>query len=260
MNKLSCRLELLTGNSFLDKVNQAKRIGFDAVALPGRFLNEYIDDLRKSFKDSPLPLSSLSLGFEGSLVSPDPQNRKRCRESFKELFDICAEFKIPVLTVPPVLIMDNPERYHEVEIQDKLLLEQLPELADNAQSKGVKICLEPVNKYESEYMNTVADALKICRVLQHPAVAVNIDFFHMQIEELNTPEAILAAGAWIGNVHVAENTRLEPGIGSLDFPPGFAALKKNGYSGYIEIEARKLSGEPEKVLPQSVKYLNNLIK
>ncbi len=259
MNQLSCRLELLTGNSVPEKLEQAHRIGFNAVSLPGRSLKDYIIELQECFKDSPVPLSSLSLGFENSLVSPDPEKRRRCRESFEKLFDICTEFDISVLTVPPVLVMDNPERYHEPEIQDKLLLEQLPELADTAQSHGVKICLEPVNRYESEYMNTVDSVLKICRKLDHPTVAVNIDFFHMQIEELNPPEAILDSGNWIGNVHIAGNTRLEPGTGSADFAANFAALKQTGYSGYIEIEARKLSGPPEKVLPLSVRFLNRLL-
>ena len=175
------------------------------------------------------------------------------------LFDICAELSIPVLTVPPVLIMDNPERYHEPEIQDRLLLEQLPELADNAHSKGIKICLEPVNRYESEYMNTVEDSLRICRSIQHPAVAINLDFFHMQIEELNPPEAILVAGNRIGNVHIAGNTRMEPGTGVADFSGNFAALKQSGYSGYIEIEARKLSAPPKQVLPASVDFLKKIL-
>ncbi len=258
-NKISCRLELLPGETVLEKINNAANFGFDAVALPERYLNNYLTELRECFQNRLLPLSSLSLGFEGSLVSPDPERRKRCRESLKKLFDICVEFFIPVLTVPPVLIMDNPERCHDQDIQNQLLLEQLPELADNAKCKGVNICLEPVNCYESEYMNTVAEAVKICRTLNHPAVAVNIDFFHMQIEELNPPEAILDAGKWIGHVHIADNTRLEPGTGIMDFTGNFAALKQTGYSGYIEVEARKLSGNPEQVPPSSIRFLNKIL-
>ncbi len=89
-------------------------------------------------------------------------------------------------------------------------------------------------------------------------VVVNIDFFHMQIEELNAPEAILDAGKWTGNVHVAENTRAEPEIGSLDFAANFTSLKQTGYSEYIEIEARKLSRTPEQALPDSVEFLKDI--
>ncbi len=243
----------------MDKLEQASQIGFDAVALPGRYLTEYLGELRKCFKYSPLPFSSLSLGFEGSLLSPNPELRRCCRKSLIELFKICAEFSIPVLTVPPVLIMDNLERYHESEIQDKLLLDQLPALADTAKYYGVIICLEPVNRYESDYMNTVADALKICKILNNPTVAVNIDLFHMQIEEINSEKAILDAGKWIGNVHISDNTRVQPGVGSMKFSYIFSALRQIGYSGYIEIEARKLTESNAHVLYESCKYVRSII-
>ncbi len=82
----------------------------------------------------------------------------------------------------------------------------------------------------------------------------------MQQEELKIPEALKAAGKWIRHVHIAENTRCEPGPGSMNFRPGFEALSQMGYGGHVVIECRTLSGEPDKVLPHSASYVRNLME
>ena len=266
-SKISCRLEVLPGKRVLDKLNNAAKFGFDAISLPGRFLNDYLDELRKCLADSPLPLVSMSLGFSGSLLSPHKKVREQCRDSFLKLFDICAELGVGCVNVPPVLIEDNPDRitdpgpYNSVEqAQDALLIEQLPALGDQAKKRGLMLLLEPVNHYESEYLNTIPHAAKLCENLNHDHIGLTCDFFHMQLEELNISESLSKAGRWIKHVHVAENTRVEPGPGSLNFTPGFQTLKEIGYSGFIELECRRLSGPAEKVLPKSVKYLRKLWK
>jgi len=265
--RIACRLEVLPGERVLDRLNNAAKFGFDALSLPGRFLNDYLDELRGCLADSPLPFVSMSLGFSGSLLSPDKKVRQQCRDSFLKLFDICAQLQVACVNVPPVLIEDNPDRitdpgpYASVEqAQDALLIEQLPALGDQAQKRGLMFLLEPVNRYESEYLNTVPHAAKLCEILNHDHIGLTCDFFHMQLEELSIPESLSKAGKWIKHVHVAENTRVEPGPGSLNFTPGFKTLKEMGYSGFIELECRKLSGPAEKVLPTSVEYLHRLWK
>jgi len=265
--KISCRLEVLPGRRVIDKLTNAKEFGFDAVSLPGRFLNSYLDELRDCRSDSPLPLASMSLGFSGSLLSPHESIRKRCRDSLLRLFDICAELSVNCFNAPPVLIQDNPARITDAgaygsvtEAQDALLIEQLPALADQAQKRGLIFLLEPVNRYESEYLNTVPHAAKLCETVNHDYIGITCDFFHMQLEELSIPQSISKAGKWIKHVHIAENTRVEPGPGSLNFTPGFRVLKKIGYNRIIEIEPRTLSGPAEKVLPKSVDYLRKLWK
>ena len=256
--KISIRFEMLPGKSVIDKLNNAKKFGFDGVALPGRFLSSYLEELVGCLADVPLPLVSMSLGFEGSLVSPRKEIRQKCRDSLLGLFDLCAKLGVKSLNMPPVLVQDNLERLVEEKAQDELLLSQLPGLCDEAEKRGVTLLLEPVNSYETEYLTTVPHAAMLCKKVNHSHIGITCDFFHMQTEELNIPNSILTAGKWIKLVHVAENTRVEPGPGSLDFKPGFKALKEIGYNGTIEIECRKLSGKPENVLPRSIEYLNGL--
>ncbi|HSH14752.1 MAG TPA: sugar phosphate isomerase/epimerase family protein [Verrucomicrobiae bacterium] len=279
---VSCRLELLPGQRVNDQLQAAHRFGFDGVALPGRFLEQWLPAVRACRADRPLPFAGISLGFTGSLLNPQEAGRRACRESLLRLLDLAAELDAGWINVPPCLIQDNPARITDAggfasldERLDALLLDQLPALGDAAQERGVQFLLEPVNRYESDYLNSLGHAARLCQQLNHPAIGCTADFFHMQLEELNTANALRAAGGAtirspggatdpagrpagrpaLRHVHVAENTRVEPGPGSLDFRPGFCALKEVGYTGWIEIECRRLSGRPEEVLPRSADYL-----
>lgn len=265
--QLSCRLEMLPGDRVRDQLQAAHRFGFDGITLPGRFRDRWLTQLRDCFKDRPLPMVSISLGFENSLLSPNESERQICRDSLLRSFDLCAEFGATLFNLPPCLIQDNPVRIRDAasfssvrERLDSLLLEQLPALGDEARQRGVELLIEPVNHYESDYLNSIQHAVDLCQKLNHPAIGFTADFFHMQIEELRMGDAIggtgpAANGGKLRHVHVAENTRVEPGPGSLDFKPGFRALKAIGYQGWIEVECRQLSGTAAEVLPKSVDYL-----
>lgn len=253
--RLACRLELLPGDALLDQAQRAKDFGFDAISLPGRQLNRFRDDLRRGADRLPLPLSSLSLGFAGSLLSAEPERRAACRASLSALFEWCRHCGIPVLNMPPALAQDNPEPLVPAAQRDALLAEQLLPLAEASARNGVALLLEPVNRYESDYLHTLEHAAALCRRVAHPALGVTADLFHMQIEEYRTPEALQQAGDWLRCLHVADNTREEPGCGSLAFVPAFAALQATGFKGFVELESRTLSGPAERVLPVSVEFL-----
>ena len=255
--KISARLEVLPGKSVLEQINNAEMFGFDGVSLPGRFLKNYVSELKRVFPDISLPLVSLSLGYEGSLLSPDIKIREKCKASIIDLFDLCNELKIKSLNMVPIFIQDDTGST-DVKEKDELLISQLCDICEEGRKRNVSLLLEPVNRYETKYINSQAHAARICDIVNHDYLGVTSDFYHMMLEELDTAKSILVAGKWIKHVHVAENTRVEPGPGSLNFKPGFEALKKIGYDGFIEIECRSLSGTPEIVYPYSIKYLRNI--
>ncbi len=225
-------------------------------------MERWLTQLRECRADSPVTLAGISLGFKGSLLSPHELVRRQCRESLIRLLDLAAELSAGWINVPPCLIQDNPERITDAgefgslaERLDVLLLEQLPTLGDAARERGVLLLIEPVNRYESEYLNSIDHAARLCAQLNHPAIGCTADFFHMQLEELDPAAALKHAGPQVRHVHVAENTRVEPGPGTLDFRPGFRGLKQLEYAGWIELECRKLSGPADEVLPRSADYL-----
>lgn len=259
---LSCRYEVLPGDTLRERLERAREFGFEAVSFPGRTLASYESELRSWARDAPVAMGFLSLGFEYSLVSPDAGLRARCRDSLRRLFALCRDVGLPGVNMPPVLVQDNPVRYparaadeRAVQAQDAHLLEELPALCDDAQRLGILLLIEPVNRGESDYLHTLAHAAALCERVGHGSLGITCDFYHMEKEEADPPGAILAAGAWIRHVHVSEDPRTEPGSGTLDFAPGFRALKDIGYRGMIELEARSLSGPAERVLPTSAAFL-----
>ncbi|MEM7698331.1 MAG: sugar phosphate isomerase/epimerase family protein [Verrucomicrobiota bacterium] len=258
-NRLTIRLEVVPGRSVADRIARAADFGFAGIAFPGRFRAEFGEEALREIGSFALPITTVSLGFEGSLCSPDPAQRQICRDSLCELFDFTAALGARSLNMPPVLKMDNPDRYPSGSeaVQDALLAEQLPALGDEAAARGIELLIEPVNRRETDYLTSVIHAAKICEAVGHPAIGLTPDFYHMQFEEEDIPAALSEASTWIRHIHVAEHNRVEPGVGTLNFRPGFAALKKSGYGGLVEIECRSLSGEASEVLPRSIEYLSH---
>ncbi len=261
--KLAIRYEVLPEDRVRTRFANAARYGFEAVELPGRYLPDYREELLADLDELPLPISSVSLGYRGSLVSSDAGVRATCREDAKSLLTFCARIGAVGLVMPPVLHQDPCPRVgldpdQALAIQDEWLLESLPELAKFAAEQGVYLMLEPVNSFETDYMTTLGHAARICDDVGHEGLGITIDFFHMQITELDTESAIRQAARWIRHVHVAENTRVEPGPGQLDFQPGFEALRAIGYDGYVVVECRSLSGPAERVLTKSSQFLRRL--
>ena len=84
------------------------------------------------------------------------------------------------------------------------------------------------------------------------------DFFHMHIEEFNTPKALSEIGDELGHIHLADNTRKEPGSGDIDFKAGFAVLKRVKFSGYMAFECG-LTDKADVALPRAVKHLRQCI-
>ncbi len=263
--RLSCRLELLPGDTVRERIERAARYGFDAISAPGRYLDDFLAPLVACKNDAPLPIASLSLGFKGSLLSPRAAARQQCRESLIDLFDVCESLGIPALNMPPVLVQDNPQRisvpdrFPSVrERLDAMLLEQLPELGDQAQKRGVTLLLEPVNRSESDYLHQIGHAAALCSRIGHPSIGLTADFYHMHTEESDVSEALRSAGPYLKLVHLAEPVgRTEPGSGSTDFRPGFATLKEMDYNGFAELECRALSGPPDDTLPATVQFLRD---
>jgi sugar phosphate isomerase/epimerase len=263
---LAIRLEVLPGDSIEEKFGNAAEFGFDAVELPGRTLDSYLNELRVSLKNLPIPVSSISLGFRGSLIADGAKLRAQCREDVKKLFDLCATLGAVGLVMPPVLHQDRYPRLRKKKpsvsvkkAEDKLLVSQLPELLESARQNNVLLLLEPVNRYETDYLNTLAQATAFCEKMKHPALGITADYYHMQLEELHPLEALKAAGAWVRHVHIAEYTRVEPGHGHMNFRALFKALREINYHGYIVVECRTLTGEAQRVLPDSARFLRGLL-
>jgi D-psicose/D-tagatose/L-ribulose 3-epimerase len=113
----------------------------------------------------------------------------------------------------------------------------LRRVADHAADYGIRLGLELCNRYETNLLNTAAQALAMIDEIDRPNVVVHLDTYHMNIEETDMVSPVLAAGDRLGYVHIGESHRGYLGSGQVDFPAFFRALAHIGYSGPITFES-----------------------
>ncbi len=118
-----------------------------------------------------------------------------------------------------------------------LLVSQLSILSAYAGDHGVTLSLEPLNRFETSFINLTSQAIEVVDRVDHPACKILLDTFHMNIEEPSLGAAIRAADSRIGHFHACENDRGVPGSGNVDWPDIAQALKDINYQGTIAIES-----------------------
>jgi len=117
------------------------------------------------------------------------------------------------------------------------LMENLLPVADDARSAGVRLAIEPLNRFETSLFNTVSQAMALIDELDHPSVGLLLDTFHMNIEERSIPAAIHTAGDRLFHFHACGNDRGAPGDDPIDWPGIQDALADIGYGGALSIES-----------------------
>jgi D-psicose/D-tagatose/L-ribulose 3-epimerase len=119
----------------------------------------------------------------------------------------------------------------------KCVVKNLKKLATYAERRKIELCIEPLNRFETDFLNTVDQGLKLVKAIGSKTVKLHLDTFHMNIEEKNQAAAILKVGKHLGHFHACGTDRGIPGEDSLDWKPIVAALKKVGYRGDVVIES-----------------------
>lgn len=263
--KLSCQEGLAPGANFAEKLRNLERYGFDGVELNGGALNDPAGfaERQTALKDSRVRASSICGGAPAELCHADRARRQTCADALKRHLDRAAELgAVGCITVP---IFNGNERVPDLspyrtraELERDLLIAMLETMLPHAEQVGAAILLEPLNRYESNSLPQQKDGAAVVRRLKSKGVRLMSDTFHMHIEEPNMAHTVRECGDVIGHVHLADNTRKEPGTGDIDFRPVFAALREAGFSGYMAFECG-LSGPAEEALPNSVRFLRALM-
>ena len=110
------------------------------------------------------------------------------------------------------------------------------EVAATAADNGILLCLEVINRFETFMFNTVEEGLKFLAQIDHPGVKLQLDTYHMNMEEDNLADAIRQAGKALGHFHCAASNRKLPGQGHIDWAAIRGALDEIGYQGGVVIE------------------------
>ena len=131
----------------------------------------------------------------------------------------------------------SPKEDLRVEQLRNFFLAQRSPLAKHAEARGVTICIEPLNRFETDFLNTCDQGMKLIKAIGSPAVKLHLDTFHMNIEEKDSGVAIRKAGKYLGHFHACGSDRGTPGGDHTDWPSIVKALKAIGYQGDVVIES-----------------------
>ena len=174
---------------------------------------------------------------EANPISPDPEVRARGTEFLVRCVERTAELGARLICGPLYAGLGVLTGTRRTQEEWGWAAESLRVAARRGMALGVTLCIEPLNRFETYFLNTQNDAARLVRFIGEPNVQIHFDTFHANIEELQPRETILAIAKHLGHVHISENDRGIPGTGHNDWLGILSALKEINYDGWMTIES-----------------------
>jgi len=247
---------------YVSGINKANEIGYKVVELHVRdpkVIN--IPAIMEAINKNNLTVSTIGTGqayVDEKLCfsSTNADVRNAAVQRIKDQIDFAATLRAKVIigTIKGLLPEDKNEREMALEKVNTCL----KECADYAQKKDVKIVLEAINRYESNYLNTAKQTVEFIKTINSPIIGLHLDTFHMNIEEKSFVETIKEYSHYLSHFHFADSNRWVPGLGHIDFSEIIATLKQINYDGYIGIEALPLP-DGDSAAKQALSYISKLM-
>jgi len=223
----------------VDLIRKVADMGYDGVEIPFNDL-DVLDApaTRQAREAAGVGLTACAVLMPGtSITGTDPAERRVGIDRLKRIVDLTAEMGGDAVAGPlyaPVRELTGCARTDD---EWQWAVAGLREAAEHAEKADVLLAVEPLNRFETHFLNTVDDAVALIREVAHPNCTVQVDTFHANIEEKDTPAAIRAAGDLLGHFHASESDRGVPGTGQVPWADCFAALREIGYSRWVTIES-----------------------
>jgi sugar phosphate isomerase/epimerase len=225
--------------NFEKSIRKVANFGFNGVELAVRdpkYLEvEKIINLLKECKlEVPAIGTGQAYGEEGlSFSDPDEMVRKMAVERINDQIIFASYFKAQVIIG---LIRGKIEESVDREKAEEWTIDCLRRCAERAKEYNIQLTLEPVNRYESNFINTIDQGIKFIKRIGVSNLGLLADTFHMNIEEVSIEDSLIQAKDYLTHVHFADSNRWAPGCGHLDFRKVIETLKKIDYQGYISAE------------------------
>jgi D-psicose/D-tagatose/L-ribulose 3-epimerase len=258
---------------------QFKKWGFDTVEIPVED-PAHIDPVHVKRE---LDKHGLVCGSVCACMGPDrdlrgtPEAQRTGLDYMCRLIDQMVTLDCPSLIGPVYSAVGRadavpPDEYKQ---QWQTVVGHLKTLAKYAQQHGRQVCLEPLNRFETDFINTCDQGLKMIRDVGNPALRLHLDTFHMNIEEKDSAAAIRKAGKALGHFHACGSGRGTPGRDHIDWKPIAAALKAIRYQGDVVIESfttdvkviaraaaiwRRIEPTRDEIAVDGIKFLKKTLK
>ena len=220
-------------------IDDLKKAGVDGIEIPV-FVPSDLDAaaVRRTSEAHDLNVHFCSVNPEGmNPISEDPAVRARTVEHWKTVIRTAGEAgadRIAGPTHAPVGYLPGRRR---TEDEWNWAVELHQALDDDLRDADVTMAIEPLNRFETYFLNTAADAVRLVQEIGSERIGILLDTFHQNIEDKNVPDAYRTCGKHLMHVHTCENDRGTPGSGHIDWPGVLAAIKEIGYDRWLTIES-----------------------
>ncbi len=217
-------------------LRRIKRLGYQSIEISGEPTQYNTSEVRALLKEHGIRCwgsVTLTLG-DRNLAAKDEAQRQRSVEYVKSVARFVHELDGQEITVVPATVGKvAPDSTPENEW--RWVVEALREVYALTEQLGVRIALEPLNRFETYFLNRADQAVALATEVG-PNCGVCLDAFHLNIEEADMFEAIRRTGGRLADFHLADNNRMAPGQGALDWPRIVATLREIGYDGALTVE------------------------
>ncbi|HEX7193440.1 MAG TPA: sugar phosphate isomerase/epimerase [Chthoniobacterales bacterium] len=228
-------------NKTLGLVKKVREMGFDIIEIciedPATI---DVSRINEALKENDLKATICgAFGPDRDASSDDRNIRANAVKYLEACIDAARELGSPFVAGPmysavgKTRLLSPDERAK----QWSLAVETLKPVADYAGQRGVQLAIEPLNRFETDFINTVEQGLDLVGRIGTPNVGLLVDTFHMNIEEKDIPAAIRKAGSKVFHFHSCENDRGTPGTGHVEWKEVASALREINYQGPVVIEA-----------------------
>jgi D-psicose/D-tagatose/L-ribulose 3-epimerase len=209
-----------------------------------------------------------------NLIGADPAVRRRTQTFLRDLVKAVADTGARIIAGPlysPVGYLPGRRRTPD---EWNWAVEGYQSVTDTLQAYDVTLAIEPLNRFETYFLNTAADAALLCDQVNHPNVGILFDTFHANIEEKDIAAGYRTVGRHLKHVHTCENDRGIPGSGHVEWDAVFQALRDLRYDGWLTIESfgfalgeissaaaiwRDIERTPESIAYEGIKFLKTSV-
>lgn len=240
---------------------------FDVADFPARETRQHLEanDMECTF--------CTAVTGEMSAISEDAGARQKARTYVEDCIKVAADLGTKTFAgvlYAPIGYLPGRRRTEQEWNRE---VEFLQSLGETLARNDMILALEPINRYETFFLNTIADSVRLCEEVNNPRIGVLMDTYHANIEERDVAAAVRAAGKHLKHMHACENDRGIPGTGHVPWKGIFEGLRELKYEGWLVIESfgytikeiataaciwRSLASTPEEIAFEGVKFLRKM--
>jgi sugar phosphate isomerase/epimerase len=251
-------------------LKRIKKAGYESIEIsgePSQYDIKETQALLKKYKIRCWGAVTLTLG-ERNLAAKNPKQRADTVKYMKDVVSMTSALEGEIITLVPATVGKIiPDASPEEEWQ--WLIEGCQEVYEWGEKKGVKIAIEPLNRFETYILTRAEQAIALAKAVGKNC-GVCLDAFHLNIEDVDIYDSIAKAGRRLYDFHVADNNRMAAGMGSLDWKKIVRALKKAGYKGALTVEfvapvdrtpankyPKAVEKNPVNISPEQLKFIQD---